>query len=270
MSLSRLIVILATTLALVSAGACSAEPAASAAPRMSVAMPGCTRESAAVRPFVRARKEIKHAARMAEISRELKGPRADVMFFGDSILQRWPDEELKGAFPGRTVLNLGIRGERVADLLYRLRAATTPGGATHGEADPGLTGFSAQSPTLVVVLIGTNDLRGKTTCYIAEGTIEIASELRALYPKSRLVLLGMLPRGNPQGQFAPQIADVNAAVAETGKRTHQFETVDISATYRCRGGELCDVAIPKNYVHPSEKGYHLLSSALRDYLMGAR
>lgn len=267
MSLPRSILTAAATFALTSAGACSAEPAASTAAAMTVALPGCTRESAAVYPFVRPRKEEKHAGRIADINQSLKGARADVLFFGDSILQRWPDADLKRAFAGRTVLNLGIRGERVADLLYRLRAARSPNA---GAAKPGVTDFGRQSPETVVVLIGTNDLRAKSNCYIAEGTVEIASELRALYPKSRMIVLGILPRGNPQGQFAAQITGVNAAVAETGRRTRQFETADISAAYRCRPQQTCDVAIPKNYVHPSDKGYALLSAALRDYLARAR
>lgn len=266
MAFPRLIVAAASAFAMTSASACSAEPAASPAAKMTVAMPGCTRESAAVRPFVRPRKEAKHARRIANINRAVAESRADVLFFGDSIVQRWPDEELKRAFPGREVLNLGIGGERVASLLYRLRAATSP----EAESDAGLTGFAAQSPKTVVVLIGTNDLRAESACYIAEGTVEIASELRALYPKSRLIFLGILPRGNPQDRFASLIAEVNAAVAETAKQSRQFETADISASYRCRPKQTCDVANPKNYVHPSEKGYALLSTALRERLARAR
>ncbi len=269
MSFSRLIATAVTASVLMSASACSAEPAVATAQDISVATPGCTRESAAVQPRVRPRKEARHSDRFADISRTLKGPRADVLFLGDSILERWPDRELQRAFPGQKVLNAGIRGEHVAEMLYRLDAAVSGNSRSPGSPDPGVTGFTAQSPKLVVVMIGTNNLRGKSACYISQGTVEIASRLRALYPRSRLVFLGILPRGNPQGQFADHIAEVNAAVAETGKRTRQFETANISGAYTCRPAQPCDVAIPKNYVHPSKKGYALLSSALHDYLARA-
>jgi platelet-activating factor acetylhydrolase IB subunit beta/gamma len=254
--------ILALVGAPVFAGACSAQPAAP--PRIEVAMNGCTRDTAAVRPFVRPRHEDKHAARIAGMNQALAAGGYDVLFLGDSIVQRWPQPVLQQAFPGQKVLNLGIRGERVADMLYRLRSAL--GSVPAGGESPGITNFRRQQPKTVVVLIGSNDLRGKPTCYIASGTVQIAEALRALFPQARIVFLGILPRGNPQGQFAAEIAAVNRAVAATAAASRQFETVDLTPVYACRPQQPCDVAIPNNFVHPSEKGYALLTPALRDSL----
>ena len=263
MPLKRTILSLHIAGSLLLGSACSAQPTPTGAqPSLSLADPGCTREIANVRPFLRPNHESKHARRIAELDRALQGERADVLLFGDSILFLWPEAELRRAFPGQKVLELGIKGERIAGLTYRLRAAAG-GSPSDGADSPGLTRFAAQSPKRVILLIGTNDLRGKTPCYIADGTVQAVSSLKTLYPNARITVLKILPRGNPGAQFAPEIDRVFALLSATAARTRAFEVADISGKYRCVPGA-CDVAAAPNFLHPNDRGYALLTEGLRD------
>lgn len=258
---------MAAAIALVAANACSAQPQTQANAPLPLTMSGCAPEMARVTPLVRPRHEEKLSRVIAQKNATVTSRKADVLFFGDSILQRWPDSELAGAFPGKTIMNLGLAGDRVADLSYRLRASIDP--ATAADLDPGLKNLRNQSPSKVVVLIGTNDLRGKDQCYIARGTLDIVSLLHTLYPRARVTVLAILPRGADFTDFADKIAAVNRAVADTARRTGAFETADIAGNFRCSGPQPCNLAQPRNYVHPTPEGYAILDAALKSKV-GAR
>lgn len=209
---------------------------------------------------VRPRHELKKVRRIVAVDRLLAGPRGDVLALGDSIFERWPAESLAAAFPGERVLNAGVAGDRTADLLFRLSGRTT----TLPDASAvGVSHWRGQSPRLVTIMIGTNDLRGATPCAIAAGIVAVAAKARALYPKARVVVLGILPRGDPQGQYAAEIGAVNAAVEREARRSARFDYLDLTPAFRCPAAGACDLAIPRNYVHPSDRGYARLAAALR-------
>jgi lysophospholipase L1-like esterase len=109
-----------------------------------------------------------------------------VLFLGDSITQRW-SLPLWGAKPvwdanmvPRGVLNAGVSGDRTEHLLWRL---------DHGNLD-------GPPPRGVVVLIGTNDLAaGRPPELAAEGIRAVLIRLRQKLPNTRILLLGLTPRG---------------------------------------------------------------------------
>ncbi len=109
---------------------------------------GCTRfdgeERLACYAFVTS--DFGRLSRYAEANRAL-APAASgesrVVFFGDSITDRWSLPQSGGFFPGRPYVNRGIGGQTTAQMLLRFRADVL-----------GL------SPSVVVILAGTNDLAG--------------------------------------------------------------------------------------------------------------
>jgi beta-glucosidase len=109
-----------------------------------------------------------------------------VLFFGDSITERWqlPLWDAKPVWDAnmtpRGVLNAGVSGDRTEHLRWRL---------DHGNLD-------GPAPQGVVVLIGTNDLgHGRTPEEAAEGIRMTLVELRQRLPNTRILLLGLWPRG---------------------------------------------------------------------------
>ena len=220
----------------------------------------CRLNPAIVTPAVRPGHEEKKASRIAQVDEDLARDRADVLVLGDSIMERWPAASLQTAFPGERVVNAGVAGDWVSDLLFRLAGRTSQ---VAGAQALGIQHWRNQSPRLVTIMIGTHDLRGAEPCYIASGIVAAAAKARALYPSARIAVLSILPRGNPQGQFADQIAAVNALVAGEAKRSGRYDYVDLTPAFTCPRGADCDLTVPITYIHPSDKGYAKLAAALR-------
>src|SRR5688572_20714340 len=87
-------------------------------------------------------------ARYREENSKLAPPRKGeprVVFMGDSITDSWDDAWAGGFFPGRDYVNRGISGQTTPQMLVRFRPDVL-----------------ALSPSVVVILAGTNDLAGNT------------------------------------------------------------------------------------------------------------
>jgi lysophospholipase L1-like esterase len=109
-----------------------------------------------------------------------------VLFFGDSITERWqmPLWDAKPVWdanmPKRGVLNAGVSGDRTEHLRWRF---------DHGNLD-------GPTPKGVIVLIGTNDIgSGRPPAEAAEGIRAVLLRLRDQLPTTRILLLGLWPRG---------------------------------------------------------------------------
>jgi lysophospholipase L1-like esterase len=144
---------------------------------------GCTRftgdERAACYAFITS--DFGRLTRFAEANRLLVPPapgEARVVFFGDSITDRWSQLQSMGFFPGRPYVNRGIGGQTTGQMLLRFRADVL-----------GL------KPRAVVILAGTNDLAGNagpvTPDQLMDNLMTMA-ELATLH-HIRVVLSSILP-----------------------------------------------------------------------------
>ncbi|MDE1172389.1 MAG: GDSL-type esterase/lipase family protein [Parvibaculaceae bacterium] len=127
----------------------------------------------------------RHAAKLQEIRDRGK---INLVFIGDSITQ---DYEFNGGVPqynfhdvwnrfygDRKALNLGFGGDGTGHVLWRLE---------NGE-------ISGISPRVAVVLIGTNNTaRGGTAEDTLAGIKAVVSTIHARLPKTKVLLLGILP-----------------------------------------------------------------------------
>src|SRR5208282_4317377 len=106
------------------------------------------------------------------------------------------------------VLNLGFGWDRTQNVLWRL---------AHGE-------FDGLHPRYVVINIGTNNFSGtsharaNTPAEVAEGIRTICTCIRRKSPQSRIILMGVFPRGaKPTDPFRSKILELNKLLAEDGK-----------------------------------------------------
>jgi lysophospholipase L1-like esterase len=180
----------------------------------------------------------------------------DILFMGDSITDFWRNTE--GNFAGRPVLdkyfgnlkvaNFGIAGDTTQGVLYRLQ---------HGEGQ----GFSTKA---VMLMIGTNNTGRNTAAEIAEGVGAVVLELQRDFPKARILLLGIFPRGAVNDPVRATIAQINTIIA----KLHDGDRV----TYLDIGSKFLDAAgnIPKDVMtdglHPTTKGYEIWAEAVREPL----
>jgi beta-glucosidase len=197
-------------------------------------------------------------------------PRCDVLFIGDSITDMWRDDERNGVKRGKLVwekyyeplhaLNFAIGGDRTQHVLWRI---------DHGELD-------ILRPKVVVLLIGSNNTgiereEGKAgrprnlTPETIAGVKAVVASIRAKLPNSKLLLLGIFPRGEkadlPQRQ---QIREINAAIAPLHDGKHIF-FLDIGDKFLKPDGAI-DRGLVPDATHPNDKGYEVWAKAIEPSL----
>ncbi len=181
---------------------------------------------------------------------------AEVLFMGDSITDFWRNPS--GAYAGKPVMdkyfghlkiaNFGIAGDTTQGVLYRLQ---------NGEGQ----GFS---PKAVMLMIGTNNTGRNTAAEIAEGIGAVVLELQKDFPKAKILLLAIFPRGAANDPVRGVIAEINKIISKLhdGGRVHYL---DIGAKFLDASGN-----IPKDVMsdalHPSPKGYEIWAEAVKEPL----
>lgn len=177
----------------------------------------------------------------------------DVLFLGDSITDAWRSAGRKvweEHFAPLKAANFGISGDRTQHVLWRLQ---------NGE----LEGIR---PKVVVLMIGTNNIGQRDPeppSSAVEGIKAIVREIHARSASTRVLLLGVFPRGEkPDHPHRAQIREINAAVAQLddGGKTVRF--LDIGDRFLQPDGTISKEIMP-DFLHLSEKGYRLWAEALR-------
>ncbi len=174
----------------------------------------------------------------------------ELLFLGDSITDGW-----KGAaktwdrfYGPRKAANFGIGGDRTEHVLWRIQ---------NGE----LKGIE---PKVVVLMIGTNNASGNTPDEIAQGVTAIVNEIRSRSPKSKVLLLGVFPRGEKPGPIRERLKSVNEKVAklDDGSNVH---FLDIGKVFLNEDDTISNKIMP-DYLHLSQRGYRLWAEAMEPTL----
>ena len=127
----------------------------------------------------------------------------------------------------------------------------------HGEID-GL------NPKLVVLMIGTNNLYGDfnsgSDAEIAQAIKAIMTTLRAKMPRTRILLMGLLPRQNTY--FSNRVAAINRLIAplDDGK---MVRFLDIGSKFQTAVGVVRPELYFPDQLHPKEEGYVVWADAMQ-------
>jgi beta-glucosidase len=183
----------------------------------------------------------------------------DVLFLGDSITQGWESngkDAWKKLFDGLKVkaANFGIGGDRTQHVLWRIR---------DGQELKGI------QPRVVVLMIGTNNLGSNNPQEVAEGVEAIVQELRQQLPESRVLLMGVLPRGAKEKDLLRSLVrQVNERLKKLAD-DKMVRYLDIGDEFLEKEGDKKDDKkgdiskdLMPDLVHLSPKGYQLWAKAL--------
>jgi beta-glucosidase len=192
----------------------------------------------------------RYVAKMASAS---AAPQVDVLLVGDSITHSWDDhlEIWEEIFPDRTMLNLGFSGDRTEHVLWRLQ-------------DGSIQGIQ---PSVVMLMIGTNNTghRMDPPADVAAGISAIVEELKARLPDSRILLLGVFPRGatatSPDRLNNLAINELVESLADN----RQVVYLDIGASFFAADGTLTR-GVGDDFLHLTADGYHIWAEAVKTKL----
>jgi beta-glucosidase len=200
---------------------------------------------------------VKHTGRRTDfvIQRAKENPGDyDIELIGDSIMDFWEGKkytnEWNEFYGNRKCINMAVSGDRTQHVLWRFE---------NGQLD----GIKAK---VAIVMIGTNNSNNKdnTEAEILEGVTAIVNQIRTRQPDTKILLLGIFPRGKT---FSPQrgkILEVNQALARLDDGKHIFY-LDFGSQLIENDGSISKSIMP-DALHPDEAGYRIWSNAMEPKL----
>jgi beta-glucosidase len=173
----------------------------------------------------------------------------DLLFLGDSLTKAWENDSVWKRYYGpRRAAHFGIGGDRTEHLLWRVE---------NGE----LNGIQ---PKVVVLLIGTNNTPANSASEIADGIRAIVATIRHDLPNSKILLLGIFPKGESPNAHRDKIEDVNREIA----KLHDGKAItylDIGNRFVSDDGTISREVMPDS-LHLSRAGYRIWADAMEPTL----
>ncbi len=236
-----------------------AQPAAPAAPAAPTAVTATLSDTAVARtntaivpvqrPDERARARTDVVLKRAK---DNPGP-CDIAFIGDSITQGWEGngKNVWAKYYGsRKCLNFGVGGDRTQHVLWRFESGQLEG----------------IKPKAAVLMIGTNNSNrdDNSEADILEGVQAIVKQMRERLPETKILVVGIFPRGEKFSAQRGKILQVNQALAKVtdGKMIHY---VDFGSQLIEADGTISKTIMP-DALHLSEKGYEIWAEAIEPKL----
>ncbi|MGV3684840.1 MAG: GDSL-type esterase/lipase family protein [Daejeonella sp.] len=195
-------------------------------------------------PRERAAWMVRHNA----VVERIKQGKADVIFVGNSLTQRW---ESTGAdtwnkyYAAYNAVNMGFDGDKTQNVLWRL---------DHGEID-------GISPKLAIVLIGSNHVEGYSAEEIADGIKAVCCRLITRLPDTKILLLSILPRGTATAAAADRLNKASEQASKIADRRRIFY-LNISKMFLETDGTVSKDLMTADRVHLTSKGYETLATAI--------
>lgn len=169
----------------------------------------------------------------------------ELVFFGDSITARWENGILQAHWSKHHPAAFGIGGDRTQQLLWRIQQGELKG----------------MKPKALVLLIGTNNLEADSPEAIATGIRQVITELKRALPGTRIIVMGILPRGQSANDpYRARIDQVNAIISryDDGRRVRY---IDPGSSLLMPDGSISRAIMP-DYLHLSPLGYEMLAMKL--------
>jgi beta-glucosidase len=185
------------------------------------------------------------------------GP-CDIAFIGDSITQGWEGSGKNvwtNYYGNRKCLNFGVGGDRTEHVLWRFE---------NGQLD-------GIKPKAAVLMIGTNNSNKNrdgseqySEAEILEGVQAIVKQIRTRVPETKLLVVGIFPRGKTFSTQRGKILQINQALAKLADG-NMIHYVDFGSQLIEADGAISKEIMP-DYLHLSEKGYTIWAEAIEPKL----
>ena len=171
-----------------------------------------------------------------------------VLFIGDSITAAWAGaghSVWTNRYTKLDAANFGISGDRTEHVLWRI---------ANGELD-------GISPKVVILMIGTNN-NNEPAPRITAGVTAIVKQIHEKLPQSKLLLLGIFPRGAlAKDPIRAKMAAVNVELAKLSNVTF----LQIWEPFLTEGGTISK-DVMADALHPTTRGYQIWAEAMQPAL----
>jgi beta-glucosidase len=188
----------------------------------------------------------KHEAFLTETKKDAQTIK--IIFYGDSITEGWKgsgQEVWKEYYSTRNAVNYGIGGDLTQHLIWRIN---------NGEVE-GL------HPKLVILKIGTNNLGSANDEDIAKGVKQVIEDLQKKLPSAKVLLLGILPRGDANNAYEPRIKHINSII-KTYADGNKVKFLDMGPSFEDASGHIHENLYVPDKLHLSKEGYSVWAKTM--------
>jgi lysophospholipase L1-like esterase len=167
-----------------------------------------------------------------------------LLFLGDSLTDWWPTQGERSwiRLANYEPASFGVAGDRTEHLLWRI---------THGE----LEGIN---PKVTVVLIGTNNIgnfEDEKPESIAKAIRQIVLIIHQRLPSTRVLLIGILPRGDKNSIERKKARDVNNQIRNLEDHD-KTRYLDLTSAFLDIDGNIPAAVMP-DQLHLTAEGYEI-------------
>lgn len=183
---------------------------------------------------------------MGHVKRIQAGP-TGILFLGDSLTKGWEEagrEIWETEFVPLHAVDAGIGGDTTRQVLWRL--------------DNGL--LDGVQPKIVILMIGVNNIFANmgTDEEISKGIGAILEKIHDKSPATKILLLGLLPLGNP-AQTA-RVKAINSMIAKFAGPSVRY--LDLCDKFQDPQGNLLTEYYSPDKVHLSKTGYQIWGAGM--------
>jgi lysophospholipase L1-like esterase len=206
----------------------------------------------AIIPVAREGSGYERFLHLNEVVQENQGE-IDILFIGDSITQGWESagSEVWNEFYGaRRAVNIGISADRTQHVLWRFENGNIDG----------------IYPELTILMIGTNNSGAdrNTPPEILAGVKAVVEKIRSSLPDTKILLLGIFPRGAEFNDQRGVITQVNQALNKLDGRENIF-FLDIGHAFLESDGSISEEIMP-DALHLSPAGYRIWAESIEPFI----
>lgn len=188
----------------------------------------------------------------------------DIALIGDSITQGWGggwdgapfNVSWTKHFGDTKTVNLGIGGDRVEHILWRL---------DHGAIE-------GASPKFIILMIGVNNAplvqaNGVPAIAVAQGIKLCVENLRLRCPESTIIIVKALPAFDPTKDVGAKVREINNRLDEFKLNADQkVKLCDLWKDFTHSDGSLISDLYSDKHLHLSPQGYELLAAKLKSFI----
>ncbi|MEJ6982205.1 GDSL-type esterase/lipase family protein [Pedobacter sp. P351] len=182
-----------------------------------------------------------------KIDKIYKAPEHPVLFTGSSSIRKW--DNLNLVFPKYNVLNRGIGGAIINDIIYYLDDLVF-----------------AYQPSQIVLYVGENDLPSASADTILSRTRLLYNKIRTKLPSVPLVYISIKP-SPVRAQFVQKAAEANRLIKTFLAADKNVKFVDVYSAMLTKEGKTRPELFVGDMLHMNKKGYELWRKALKPYLL---
>src|SRR5262249_38285097 len=113
-----------------------------------------------------------------------------------------------------------------------------------------------------MLMLGTNNSQANTVVEIVDGITAVVNEIHRQSPQTKILLLGIFPRGDKPNPQWDKIKRVNAAIAKLDDGGRRVQYLDIGAKFLLSDGTI-DKDLMPDYLHLSAQGFQVWAEAVK-------